>query len=552
MTLGMTEIDLLRRYPKAIAHMHWQLRAKRLGVVFGSGASHDLGFPDWEELVQRVAASPEVDGATLTKEVRKPLPIVAEVAFHIFRRRHIEKVRELSRNANDIERLLTARWVDLIRRCLYDGVPEPISELLERDTVYKHLISVIKASPITVNYNYDDTLQRILLHMRPHDEAGRGFEVITDPTLQHSPLNTVLYHPNGFLPRNPLEKTTDKVVFNDGTFADQIADFTMGTFSSMLYHLSQRTAILVGLSLSDETLRHMLRRSAMLSPGHYHYYIEHCTSSGQCLSSAMDAQAAANFETYNLITLFLTSSEIAALGRCLIATPEELRKCAEEHGVRLSYTFYFVGVPGVGKTTTLSYFKDLATWDEWLEERLPEMGKPFVMLTEEEGAKVDAWIMNQVGQKNFRLLDSERTDGIGITVVDRCVPDAVTFTQPEGWRGKARALLSAVSPGVSGRKVHPGHVIFFAGDPKEIRVRADIKDKPTSEKYTEAMQAALAVVYGREGVTELDVKGLSVKQVVKEVARLIHFGEYSDCDLQGRLLDIQSGVIAAPERITLE
>src|SRR4029077_13824471 len=140
------------------------------------------------------------------------------------------------------------------------------------------------------------------------------------------------------------------------------------------------------------------------------------------------------FETYNLVTLFLDGNEVASLGRCLAAKGQDLRAFAEEDSVRLSYTYYLTGVPGVGKTTSLVHFKNLATWDEWLEERLPEMRKPFISLTDTEREKVDQWILRQVGLKNRRLLDEDRENGIGITIVDRCVPDAVSFTQPDGWR----------------------------------------------------------------------------------------------------------------------
>jgi hypothetical protein len=531
--------------------MCWQLRVKRFGVIFGAGASRGLGFPTWEELVQRVVESPEVDGATLTKEVRKPLPIVAEVAFHKFRQRHIDQVRAISPNANDVERLLTARWIDLIHRCLYEGVPESVSTLYDRDTVYKHLLPIVRESRMTVNYNYDDTLQRFLLHTRTGVDEGRGFETVVDPNMQHGAKNSVLYHPNGFLPKVLLERTSDKVIFNDGTFADQLSDFMMGTFSSMVHHLSQHTWLLVGLSLNDETLRHLLHRSALLNPGHYHYHVEHCQTAVDTLTSAMKGQAEANFATYNLITLFLDSNEIAALGRCLAAPGRDLRALAEESSVRLSYTFYLTGVPGVGKTTSMCHFKNLATWDEWVEERLPELAKPFVALTEEERLKVDAWIMKQIGLKNRRLLDDERENGIGITIVDRCVPDAVTFTQPEGWRDKAHAVLNAVSPGSSNRSVHPGHVLLLIGNPKEIKIRAATKNKSTEEKYTEGMQRALRLLYGKDGVTEVDATNMTVRQVVKAIARIIHCEAYSECNLQKRLEEVRDGVIVNTERIEL-
>ncbi|MEX0804626.1 MAG: hypothetical protein WD688_15120 [Candidatus Binatia bacterium] len=208
-------------------------------------------------------------------------------------------------------------------------------------------------------------------------------------------------------------------------------------------------------------------------------------------------------------------------------------------------TYYLTGVPGVGKTTALAHFKNLGTWDEWLEERLPEMSKPFPTLTEEEEKKVDAWIMNQVGLKNRRLLDAEQDRGIGITLVDRCVPDAVSFTQPEGWSDKAKALLDAVSPGESNRAVHPGHVILLSGDPTEIMIRAATKNKVAPENYTNDIQEALCRVYGENGVTHLNVRNLSVGQVVKEIARIIHLGEYVECNLQGRLEEIRDEKITA-------
>ena len=157
-----------------------------------------------------------------------------------------------------------------------------------------------------------------------------------------------------------------------------------------------------------------------------------------------------------------------------------------------------------------------------------------------------------MGLKNLRLLDADREDGIGLTVVDRCAPDAVTFTQPEGWKDKARSLLEAVSPGKANRKVHSGHVILFQGDATEIKVRAEIKSKPTTEKYTETMQSALQRVYGDEGVTHLDVRGLTARQVAKEVARIIHLGDYTECNLQGRLESIRDGVIATEQKVALE
>jgi hypothetical protein len=553
MHLGEPEKRILKRYPKAIAHMRGQHERRRFGLMLGAGASKDLRFPDWKELVHRVAKSPEVEGPTLAAEIKKPHPIIAEVAYHEFRRRNISKVLAISAQMRDVERLLVAQWEQLIKRCLYQDVPKSVKKLSELDTVYSVFLPVIRESPLTINFNYDDTLQRFWLHSRTDEEKkkGRGFETITDPTFQQSHSKSVIYHPNGFLPRNPLERPVGRIIFNDGTFASQMDDLIAGTFSSMVHYLLQQTWLLVGHSLADETLRHLLHKNAALNPGHYHYHIEHCPLPADELTPAMQGQVAANFETYNLITLFLSSSEIAALGRCIAAPDTDISAIAEEVDVSLAYTFYFVGVPAVGKSTCLSYFKSLTTWDEWFEERLPELNKPFIELTDAERTKVDSWILEQVALKNRHLLDTSKRGFTGIHVVDRCVPDAVTFTQPPGWAQKAKALLDAISPGDAHREVHSGHVILLLGDPHDIRIRAWTKNKDAPETYTAGMQRALNLVYGDKGVTKVDVKGMTVHQVVKEVARIIHLREYTKCNLQNRLKLIRDGKIKGKTRIAL-
>lgn len=546
--------SLLALYARPIAHMRSQQRARRFGLIFGAGASIPVGFPTWEDLVKRVARCPEVDGTRLTREVRKPLPIVAEVAYQRFRAKHLRSARNVSDRARDIERLLLAQWTNLVHRCLYRDTPRTPDALLRKDKVYRHFLKLVRESPLTVNYNFDDTLQRLLLHTRDTSikETRRGFETITDSNLQYGQPTGVIYHPNGFLPRNHLERTTDKMVFNEGSFADQMIDVMVGSYTALLHHLSKTTCLLLGLSLSDETLRHLLRKSALLNPGHYHYHVEYLRKPFRGLTRTMRAQADASFDTYNLVTLFLDDTGLKALGYCLTEDDRTLRTLAEEEGVRLSYTYYFTGVPGVGKTTTLSHFKSYGTQDEWIDERLPELSKPFTQLTDAERERVDSWILDQVGRKNKLLLDAERDRGIGITIVDRCVPDAVTFTEPAGWKGKAASLLDAVAPRASrdsGRKVHPGHVILLRGDPREIRIRAATKGKKTTEDYTRALHAGLETVYGRRGVSLVDVSGMTPLQVVKEVARIIHSHPYDSCDLQRRLEQIRNGTITAPRTV---
>lgn len=530
---------VLKRYPRAIAHMFNQLKNGKFGLILGAGVNGALGFPDWPTLVDRISKHPSV-GAIIEKSdaVKTPLPILAQVLLQHFKRNFLSDNRFSDISDVDRGRLASSAFRKIIHECLYEGVPPDDEELLRRDRFYRYYLSVIRQSSMTVTYNFDDTLERLLMFERNQAErsTSRGFETVTDVRLQFRLSRGIIYHPNGFLPTNPLEGGANSLVFSEDSFADQLIDTMTGHYSSLLNHLSKNTCLLVGLSLADSTLRHLLRQNAKINPGHYHYVVHHVGSGGDG-DGERESREDANFEVFNLITLFLSTEEIAALGDLIGGDWSDLRGRAEEVGVKVSYCFYITGVPGVGKTTTTSYFNNLVTYDEWLDRRLPEMGKPFDELTDEERLVVDQWILEQLGYKNKRLHDYSVEKGVGISLVDRCVPDAIAFTPARGWAKKARSLISAISPGQSKRTVHPGHVILLTGDPQELVLRAECGGKRSNLEYVTKLQEDTLKVYKRRGITRLKVETMSVSDVVRSVARLIHLGKYEECSIQGILTE---------------
>lgn len=545
----MTEDEILEQYGRPLAHMRRQLRDKRFGLIFGSGASNEIGFPRWEKLVESVARDADVKSYSVATEMRPaPLPIVSEALFQRFKERNRRRAKGEARDDADVERLLRAWWLEVVKRCLYAGIPENIDHLLAADKVYQHFLHAIKESPMTVNYNYDDSIQRLLLHTRePKERERRGFETVTDPRLQFG-LNTgIIYHPNGHLPRNPLEASSEKIVFNEGSFADQLIDTMGGVYTALLHHLMKNTCLLIGLSLRDETLRHLLRQAAILSPGNYHYYVSFRKALPAKRTPAMEGEAAANFETYNLITLFLDTEGQAALGGLLGADEEGYREKADDADVPFFYTYFITGVPGVGKTTIINYFKNLAAYGEWPDERLPEMGRVWKTLTDAEKIKVDTWVRQQVVKKNKRLDNDKRKTGGTVAIVDRCWPDAITFTEASGWAAKAKSLLKELSPKAKKRDFHGGHVVLLLGDAAEIKVRATMKGKGSDPEVTRQMQEALKVVYPEgAGVTHLDVRSMTVIDVVKSLARIIHMEDYASWDPHDALTQIAAGAVVAP------
>jgi hypothetical protein len=548
--------SVLTQYPRAVTHLRRQLDDGRLGLIFGAGVSKPYGFPDWKELVDRIALDADVDaGSIFTSDIDLlPLPIFTEVLYQRYKERHHNKLAEISSSIGDLDRLLLAGWRRVIHRALYDGIPGDSSALYEIESAYQHLLKVVKKAPFTVTYNFDDTLERLLLHVRNEDErvSTQTFQTVVDARLTYRQGRTVILHVNGYLPYQLLDSTSDMLVFNEGTFADQLIDVMAGQYSTLLHYLTKNTCLLVGLSLNDETLRHLLRQSARLSPGNYHYLVRYVPIDSDMSQARRTAESTSNFETYNLITLYLGDAEMQALGDLLTQPTADVVSKAEELGVSLCYTYYIVGVPGVGKTTTVGHFNSLITHDEWLDPINPLMGMPFVSLTPEQESKVDRWVLEQVGLKNRRMLDMTREAPIGIHIIDRCPLDAITFTQPDGWASKARDILAAIQPGkAKRRKTHDGKLILMKGDPAEIRIRAATRDKQTTEEYTYLLHKALEALYCGPGTAVLDVERMSVQDVVKAVARTIFCEPYRERGLHDLLLRTERGRIGAPGKVRL-
>lgn len=544
---------VLIQYPKAITHLRRQLDDGRLGLIFGAGVSKPYGFPDWAELVERIAVDPAVDaGNVITSGADMlPLPILTEVLYQRYRQRHYEEFsQKISSNMGDLDRLLLAGWRRVIHDALYKGISDDPSSLLKIESAYRHFLAVVKKTPITITYNFDDTLERLLLHTRSPEEREitQTFQTVVDPRLPYRQGSTVIFHVNGFLPSSLLESTSDMLVFNEGTFADQLIDVMAGQYSSLLHHLTKSTCLLVGLSLNDETLRHLLRQSARLSPGNYHYFVRYVKPGAHISDDHRRAESISNFETYNLITLYLNDVEMQALGDLLTEPREDLTYRADDLGVRLCYSYYLVGVPGVGKTTTFGHFNNLVTHDEWLEPRHPLLGKPFDSLTSEQEADVDSWILHQVGLKNRKMIASSNGNPVGIHLIDRCPLDAITFTQAAGWADKAQQLLDVICPGQATRKTYDGQLILMKGDPAEIRIRAATREKEVTVGYTRRLNEALEKLYCGQGTVVLDVERMSVQDVVKAVARIIFFNDtYKERGLHQLLLDVKHGIVTAPE-----
>ncbi|MEH3140262.1 MAG: SIR2 family protein [Mycobacterium kyogaense] len=550
---------VLSKYPRAIAHLARQNSDSNLSLMFGAGASLSVGIPVWADLVGRIAKHSKVLARKLVgANDGDPLPTAAQVLFEKYALDNRQSIGRLHNTSTHplFPQMLEAEWRSVIQECLYEKVPGDLSLLQSEDKVYKNYLSIIRQSRITVTYNFDDTIERLLLHDRnpANRVSGRGFQVMTDARLPFRLPKGNIFHVNGFLPRNPLEGVGEGLVFSEGEFADQLLDTVRGANATLTHYLTKNTFLLIGLSLNDENLRHLLRLNAVLNPGHYHYRVHHIRDVKSFDEAKARHLANAHFNNFNLITLFLDDAGIAALGQVLGRGLDDIRNQAVRQGDTVSYVYYLAGVPGVGKTTSFKHLSSLVAHDEWLDERPIEMSKPFNKLTPAERNYVDEWVAEQVKNKN-RIIEEEKTRGVGVSIVDRCPLDAITFTKEPGkWAEKAKNLRNEICDDAARRPVQSGHIILLVGEPRDVRMRALVRNRQSgaSIEYFKWLQDATKYVYGGKtgriaGVTVVDVGGLTIAEMLKAVADVVFRQDYIECNLDRRLADYENSRAALPD-----
>jgi SIR2-like protein len=317
-------VSFLSQNIRLLVHIRYRhLRENKLGLCLGAGVSSEFGFPNWSDLIRRIARHPEIQGEGLLN-VSESLTSQSQFLFHKYQGNLADKGLMSGDEIVDL-RKATLGWVRILHECLYREAQVEDAELRKHPYLWD-LIPLIKASAMTVNYNFDDSIERMLYsYYAPQIGSSdeRGFEVIWQPSTQFRRQNGVIYHPNGFLPYNTSDGLSDQIIFMEQEFADQLIDAGSGHYSCLLNHFSKHTLIFLGLSLSDTTLKHLLRVAARNNPGHFHYHIHWCANEKPSRRE-QDAIRQANFSVYNLVTLFLTTDEIKAVSRLILADQADL------------------------------------------------------------------------------------------------------------------------------------------------------------------------------------------------------------------------------------
>lgn len=540
--------SLLSKYCKQIVHMRQQYHARTstLGIVLGAGTSKQIGLPTWKELVRRIAEADQMKETDVSVDSNKDEITNAQLLFQAYKAKMLAKCAEENRAYNRIDMEIRANWQRIVHGALYAGVDSDVTKNVSKDHYLWSLIKIIKNTPMTINYNFDDTVQRMLAASRTDEEAehSRGYTTLWNSNVYMFPKNSVIYHPNGYLPYRIKEHPSERLVFLEDSFADQLIESMQGHYNVLADYFTHNTCLLIGLSLSDPTLKHILRTNAINHPGVYHYYIRFVRDDESLENEGPSSDA--NFDVYNLITLFLKSAEIAGLLELIHMKEEEFDKYVEEvGGLYKSYKYILVGSVAAGKSTALSHFRSVATQDEWLEYMPEDMAKDPSKVDSGTIADIDRWIADQWGKKNYKLLRISN----GLHLIDRGPLDAFAFTPKGEWKNKAELTKEAISPKNANRQLCPAEIIILKGDPSTMASRAILSQKETDSTKLKKQQKLINYIYSQApmGIRRIDTRNKTKAQVAKEIARIIFLDDYEEAPLNQMLEDIRTGKIPEPD-----
>lgn len=528
--------------PVWITHM-WQRRVEhsRLGLVLGAGVSYDANIPMWNELVKRLmtlAGFPQ-DRMDAHKNDGLTPTLLAEMAY----RRHLDSETSVhSGMPLKFRRYqVDASWCVKIHSCLYENVLGKTFEDIVKPHVYlDSLAELICKSQFAVTFNFDDIVDEAVI---AYADKGKGPnpEIITRPKIETRKDAPVIYHINGKLPREGLRGRSEHVLLTEDAFADillspnsQDADFVINQFAV-------RTFLLLGVSLTDNSLKNLLRSAAKRNPANHHFII-YFEEEGQSKSKEVRKDLFdANLHVYNLISTFLNREEIKALIQMLSLEvkdaefEDQLRHIAK---VKIDRKYYLVGSVAAGKSSTLEALRCFTTHEEWKGRVPAEMYLKDETLSDEQQKNVDQFLYPQLTQKNRRM----SSEYPAIRVMDRAYLDLFAFSKSAVEnKGKAVRLKEEVEGW--GGHFQDGQIIFLTASEEAFKERLAKRALPSGdEKKIQfdpetliAQEAKLKKIYNPEEASTFNTSEMDAGETVKKIARAILLDSYTSFDFSSRL-----------------
>ena len=394
---------------------------------------------------------------------------------------------------------------------------------------------------LTVNFNFDDLIDEAAINFAKQWNRDPP-EIIYHPKIETRLGAPVIYHINGYLPRAPRRRRSENLVFTEDAFADVLISPTSHEAEYIMARFATTTFLLFGTSLNDNSLKNMLRGGMKRNSANHHYIVYWENSSSPRSSDERRHIFNVNLDVYNLISIFLTTEQIAALITLLNHTDEtifenELLKFAT---LKTRRRYYLVGSVVAGKSSNLEALRCFTTFEEWSGRPPEKMYQDHTTLTVTERAEIDDWLYSQLREKNDRM----RKVGVGIHIMDRGYLDFCAFSETPKENLKKLDELRARVHAVSG-PLESGQILFIWANEEALSerqarrgsLRGKQKRKRIDYDGVKLVEQAniLKSVYKPSDTSMFDTSHEPCEITCRRIAREILMGDYTPFDFEVRI-----------------
>jgi hypothetical protein len=306
---------------------------------------------------------------------------------------------------------------------------------------------------------------------------------------------------------------------------------------------------LLGLSLSDNSLKNILRSSAKRNPANHHFIVLHEPDddprSPEIRSDIFDV----NLHVYNLITIFLTTAQhkefIDILNSSSAAQFDEMLLALGAQST-IHRKYYIVGSVASGKSSTVDALRCFTTFEEFSGRVPKEMYQDDTTLTSAEQKIVDDYLFPRLIEKNRNMMRPNS----GIRIMDRAFLDLFAFSKNgDKVEIKRKALELKTRIEQYKKPFEDGHLFFLgaSSDALEERLLQRSSAKASDGKFGFELETlkkqdkSLRQIYRIQDEQVLDTSHLTTGEVAKAIARKILLNDYKEFPFAMRLGEIIDG-----------
>lgn len=251
--------DSQPKLPVWITHMWHRIQSKRLGLILGSGVSVDAGCPPWRDLVERIAArAPRVKTAMRRHRTAGLRDAYITQILYLLEAARIR--RKPGRVPDRFRRFqIAARWQEIVFEELYKDLKSlNFSAICNKHSYLKALGELTYHSGFTVNFNFDDLVDEAAIYfaIRANLPNSEFPEIIWRPKIEACRGAPVIYHINGYLPREEGRPRSNFLTMTEDAFAEVLVSPNSPDAEFIMARFATTTFLILGTSLNDDSLGH--------------------------------------------------------------------------------------------------------------------------------------------------------------------------------------------------------------------------------------------------------------------------------------------------------